>query len=683
MLFTEGLVSIVIPTYNRARFIGQAVTSALNQTYRELEVIVVDDGSTDNTQSILSTFEDTRLQIVRLEKNSGRSRARNIALRAARGEYMSFLDSDDYYLPGKIELQVKYLKENPAIDMVYTASACVDENDASLDYFYRAPVSGDIYKEIAFFKPLTITLPTVMLRRHVVDEVGLFDEAMDRFEDTDYWRRISKRFRVGAIDEVTCHIRTHKGNHIKSLDPRSFVSSINYYVDKVFREDADIDPLVLGAGARRLYEHYGIALASVPGAKESSSELLTRGLKFFHPLVSIVIPVYNGANFLEQAIKSALAQTYGNIEVVVVNDGSTDGGATEKVARAFGDRIRYFSKSNGGCASALNVAIREARGSYISWLSHDDLYVEEKIEKQIEFLALQSDPGSCIVYGDYSPFSGPKPLARRPSSAMPATLPENFRFFLTTQNILHGCSLIIPKLALERHGLFDETLKTVLDFDLWFKLATTERFLCLPGVVVYARAHADQDTNRKREIHMKEANELLARFVEELSEDEIHRGSSYNLIHGYYYIAQTLRQRNFDAAAEHAVMLAERVGRTLLLPNGPAVESRAMNNGPLPACDALDDLFAIARNWTGLDRLQTLTEESSSVAVTEESSSVAVKTSLNWKARIVNSRLTRHLARDVVRSRNVQFLLRRLVGYLPIAAQIRMQSIWRQIKSSQ
>jgi glycosyltransferase involved in cell wall biosynthesis len=673
MLFTEGLVSIVIPTYNRARLIGQAVTSALNQTYRELEVIVVDDGSTDNTQSILSTFEDTRLQIVRLEKNSGRSHARNIALRAAHGEYVSFLDSDDYYLPGKIELQVHYLRENPAIDMVYTASACVDENDAPLDYFYRAPVSGDIYKEIAFFKPLTITLPTVMLRRHVVDEVGPFDEAMDRFEDTDYWRRISKRFRVGAIDEVTCHIRTHKGNHIKSLDPLSFVSSVNYYVDKVFREDGDIDPLVLGAGARRLCEHYGVALASVPGAKESSSELLTRGAKFFQPLVSIVIPVYNGANFLEQAIQSALAQTYGNIEVVVVNDGSTDGGATEKVARAFGDRIRYFSKPNGGCASALNVAIREAKGSFISWLSHDDLYVEEKIEKQIEFLALQSDPGSCVVYGDYSPFSGPKPLARHPSSTMPAIPPENFRFFLTTQNILHGCSLIIPKLALERHGLFDETLKTVLDFDLWFKLATTERFLYLPGVVVYARAHPDQDTNRKREVHMKEANELLARFVEELSEDEIHRGSSYNLIHGYYYIAQTLRQRNFVAAAEHAVMLAERLSRTLLLPNGLAVESHATENGPLRARNALDDLFAIARNWVGLNRPPTLIEESSSLRA---------KTLPNWKARVVNSRLTRRLAHDVIRSRNAQFLLRRLVGYLPMAAQIRVQTIWHQIKSS-
>jgi hypothetical protein len=171
---------------------------------------------------------------------------------------------------------------------------------------------------------------------------------------------------------------------------------------------------------------------------------------------------------------------------------------------------------------------------------------------------------------------------------------------------------------------------------------------------------------------MKEANELLARFVDELSEDEIRRGSSYNLIHGYYYVAQTLRQRNFDAAAEHAVMLAEQASRTLLLPNGPAVESRPMNDGSLAARDALNDLFAIARNWACLDRPPTLSEESSSLGA---------KTSPNWKARVVNSRLTRRLAQDVVRSRNTQFLLRRLVGYLPVAAQIRMQSIWRQIKS--
>ncbi len=93
-----------------------------------------------------------------------------------------------------------------------------------------------------------------------------------------------------------------------------------------------------------------------------------------NPKVSIVIPVYNGSDFLREAIDSALAQTYRNIEIVVVNDGSQDDGKTEHVALSYGNKIRYFSKPNGGVASALNRAIREMTGEYFSWLSHDDLY---------------------------------------------------------------------------------------------------------------------------------------------------------------------------------------------------------------------------------------------------------------------------------------------------------------------
>ena len=100
-------------------------------------------------------------------------------------------------------------------------------------------------------------------------------------------------------------------------------------------------------------------------------------MKNFNPLVSIVIPVYNGSNYLREAINSALNQTYKNIEIVVVNDGSTDGGLTEQVAKSFGDKIRYFSKENGGCGSALNCGIDAMKGGYFSWLSHDDLYTND------------------------------------------------------------------------------------------------------------------------------------------------------------------------------------------------------------------------------------------------------------------------------------------------------------------
>ena len=118
------------------------------------------------------------------------------------------------------------------------------------------------------------------------------------------------------------------------------------------------------------------------------------------PLVSIIIPVYNGANYLREAIESALGQTYGNCEVLVINDGSNDHGETEREALKFGDRIRYFKKENGGVASALNFGIRKMQGEYFSWLSHDDVYSPQKIEKQLEAV-LQSGNPAALVQAEY------------------------------------------------------------------------------------------------------------------------------------------------------------------------------------------------------------------------------------------------------------------------------------------
>ena len=123
----------------------------------------------------------------------------------------------------------------------------------------------------------------------------------------------------------------------------------------------------------------------------------------FSPKVSIVIPVYNGADFLREAIDSSLAQTYSNIEVIVINDGSTDDGATERIAQSYGDRIRYFHKENGGVATALNMGIQQMSGDYFSWLSHDDLYYPEKIAAQVDYLS-QATNKNLILFCDFSIF---------------------------------------------------------------------------------------------------------------------------------------------------------------------------------------------------------------------------------------------------------------------------------------
>jgi glycosyltransferase involved in cell wall biosynthesis len=678
-------VSIVLPTYNRAKFIGQAITSALGQTYENIEVLVVDDGSVDDTSDVMRTFSDARLNYIKLASNVGRSSARNKALQMARGDYIAFLDSDDYYLPQKIEMQVQFLNDHPDVDMVYTGSACVDTDDRPIQYFYRAPVSGRIYNEIAFFKPLTITLPTVMLRRRVLAKVGSFDEQMERFEDTDFWRRIAKHFNIAGIDEVTCHIRSHGGNDIRSFEPASFKRAIDYYVEKVFREDGDIDPSILGAGARRLYELYGSALLGVPGAKQLALELQQKGKAYFNPLVSIIIPVFNGSNYLSQAIESALAQTYKNIEVVIVNDGSNDRGKTEGIALSYGERIRYFSKSNGGCSSALNRAVQEARGQYISWLSHDDLLAPTKIERQVAFLSQQPDPSACVVYGDYSAFAGIHNVwSNSPACVMPSVKPENFRYFLTTHNILHGCTLLIPKSAIERHGMFDEGLQTVLDFDLWFKLAKTERFLFLPGVVVHSRAHPDQDTNRKRDVHMQEANGLLARFVNELSADEVRAGSSRSLVHGYYVIALTLWRRNFHSAASHALAVAERTTRNafddfVTKANGGGASGDEKN-------EALTSLFALARRAVELEAMLPISEMSqgqSDARKSEyESEHRGIKRMVMPLARVcMNSHSLKSAVRIVAKSPWLQVMARRVARRLSSSTQYRLASIWHRYKN--
>ena len=119
--------------------------------------------------------------------------------------------------------------------------------------------------------------------------------------------------------------------------------------------------------------------------------------KVFAPKVSVVIPVYNGANYLREAIDSALSQTYSNIEIIVVNDGSNDKGETRNIALSYGDKIRYFEKENGGVSSALNLGIREMTGEYFSWLSHDDSYKPQKIENSIRYLSTFENRDRLIV----------------------------------------------------------------------------------------------------------------------------------------------------------------------------------------------------------------------------------------------------------------------------------------------
>jgi glycosyltransferase involved in cell wall biosynthesis len=287
-------VSVIVPTFNRAQFIADAIESVLSQSYRDFELIVVDDGSTDRTGEIVSSIHDPRLIFIRQE-NRGRSHARNAALNIAQGELVAFLDSDDLYLPGKLEMQVAYMERHPEAGMIYTSARCIDQHGADLPARYRATHSGKIYKHIAFFRPVTITLPTVMVRRSLLTKVGGFDEHMSRFEDTDMWRRLSKEISIHAIDVDTCKLRTHASNTLSAQNPDQIASSLEYYVGKMFDEDSELPGLSVRRRLGALYFYYGKAFMSVPGWRLHGRRMLVTAVRYwplYSPMMLTIIARY-------------------------------------------------------------------------------------------------------------------------------------------------------------------------------------------------------------------------------------------------------------------------------------------------------------------------------------------------------------------------------------------------------
>ena len=228
----------------------------------------------------------------------------------------------------------------------------------------------------------------------------------------------------------------------------------------------------------------------------------------YYPKVSIIIPAYNAANYLSSAIDSALAQTYKNIEIIIVNDGSKDSGATAKVAQSYGNKIRYFEKENGGSSSALNYGIKNMTGEWFSWLSHDDLYYPNKVQVEIDYLnSMDVDINNedelqrHIIFAAADIIDGNGNLVQKSSKKKIAETDKKINqkgsylrlIAEPTQNGFHGCSCLVHHSAFEKNGMFDENLRLLNDMDLWFRFYSKGyQIHFVPMTLVKGRIHAKQ-----------------------------------------------------------------------------------------------------------------------------------------------------------------------------------------------
>lgn len=242
--------------------------------------------------------------------------------------------------------------------------------------------------------------------------------------------------------------------------------------------------------------------------------------KEFKPKITIAIPVYNGSNFMKVAIDSALAQTYDNKEILVINDGSTDNGETEKIALSYGNKIRYIKKENGGVATALNLAIKEMKGDYLSWLSHDDIYKPYKIEKQIETIKKLEDK-TTILFSNVELIDEKGEIFCTTNYSNLMTHEELCQgIYPVIKGTVNGCSMLISKKCFDKVGLFNENLKTSNDYEMWLRLFKEFKSYLIEEPLIQYRIHKNQDTT-KSPYTLKEANKLWVDIINNLTVKEI------------------------------------------------------------------------------------------------------------------------------------------------------------------
>jgi glycosyltransferase involved in cell wall biosynthesis len=211
----RALVSIILPTFNSAAYLKDAIGSILSQTYRPWELIVVDDGSTDGTRPYLESLDHRDIRLIASAHTGNPGRARNLALTSARGRYLAFLDSDDWWECDKLAVQYETLTRHPECRWCYTALRGVADDGREIELFDRrgfVPHDGWILERLAA-GGVAVTTSTVMAERALVEEVGGFDERLTIAEDLDLWMRLAQQSPIAVVPRILATRRVHDGSY--------------------------------------------------------------------------------------------------------------------------------------------------------------------------------------------------------------------------------------------------------------------------------------------------------------------------------------------------------------------------------------------------------------------------------------------------------------------------------------
>lgn len=303
----KELVSVIIPTYNGTKWVCESVASILSQIYKNIEIVIVDDASTDNTVEILKEVAmnyPENFRIISLSDNVRAAAARNIGIKASRGEYIGFLDQDDLWFPDKLHEQVDYLNKFPNCCLVHSDISLMDaagnlmsqstinkENNYRRSIKYKKLRRNELITEL--FLRNSIRLVTVLFRHRCIEKIGMFDSTLFGGEEWEFYIRVANNFEIGYIPKQLAIRRIHRDNISSKFYETRLMSRIKL-ADRLIKEN----PILLKNRGRRLSELHSSAVIHLlrkgkyGQAIRAANRLLNIGQMTVHKMIILIIAAF-------------------------------------------------------------------------------------------------------------------------------------------------------------------------------------------------------------------------------------------------------------------------------------------------------------------------------------------------------------------------------------------------------
>jgi glycosyltransferase involved in cell wall biosynthesis len=526
------LISIVIPTYQRCDRLKIALKSVLNQTYHNYEILIIDDGSLDGTKQMVKSFKDSRI-IYHWQRNSGcPANPRNKGIKKAKGEWIAFLDSDDWWSPDKLKNCVKYINDD--VDLIYHDIEIASNKPNFFlggkkvkTHQLKTPVLKDL-----LLKGNIISNSSVVVRKKLLVFAGYLDERIEfkAVEDYNMWlkiARLTEKFFYLPKKLGFYFVHNENISNQKNISNQNISVPLKYAVSN-FIKSLNLDQKIqLEANLRYISGRYHYLEKNFKNAKKDLIVVLKKGsgfqkfrsifmimmifLRFSHgkyfyknkalekqsSKVSVIINCFNGQEYLRFCIESVLNQSFKNWEIIFWDNRSTDKSC--EIIKSYKDkRIKYFkAKKHTLLYEARNLALKKANGKFITFLDVDDFWHKDNLKIKVRSLRGRT---YSFAYSNFTLFNDI--IGKYKNINIKQNNGNQLEQILKSYNI--GFLTTIFKKEIFHDFKFNAKYHIIGDFDFIFRILTKHKFLFIKDKLCYYRIHGNNESRKKKKLHISE-----------------------------------------------------------------------------------------------------------------------------------------------------------------------------------